>query len=78
VALSYRDEGGATSDRNVRPLLLEFWGRVWTLAAFCESRQAFRSFRLDRIDALAVRPDSFPRDAGRELADYRATIPVTR
>ena len=77
VALAYRDEGGAASDRVVRPLLLEFWGQVWTLAAYCEARAAFRSFRLDRIEGLAVQ-DPFPREAGRELADYRAGLPVTR
>lgn len=78
VALSYRDEGGVASERMVRPLLLEFWGQVWTLAAFCEVRQGFRSFRLDRIEWMEVREDAFPREAGRELADYRATLPVMR
>lgn len=78
VALSYRDEGGAASGRVVRPLLLEFWGQVWTLAAFCEVREGFRSFRLDRIEGLEVREDAFPREAGRELADYRALMSPTR
>ena len=49
VHFSYRDEMGAGSDRTVRPLGLWFWGRVWTLVAWCELRQDFRMFRLDRI-----------------------------
>ena len=33
----------------MRPLGLYFWGKVWTLAAWCELRDDFRSFRVDRI-----------------------------
>jgi predicted DNA-binding transcriptional regulator YafY len=30
---------------------LWFWGKVWTLIAWCELRQDFRMFRIDRIDS---------------------------
>ena len=42
VILRYRDASGALSQRPVRPLLLEFGGRVWTLAAWCDTRAAYR------------------------------------
>ncbi len=44
LALAYRDEAGEDSQRRVRPLQLEFWGKVWTLPAWCELRGDFRIF----------------------------------
>lgn len=71
VHLTYRDATGAASERRVRPLGCFFWGQVWTLAAWCESRHDFRSFRLDRIDAIAILPDSTFRDEpGKTLSDF--------
>ena len=67
--LRYRDLKEATSQRTVRPLGCFFWGQVWTLAAWCESRQDFRSFRVDRIDAMTVLDERFRDEPGRSLAD---------
>lgn len=49
VRLSYVDEGGAATLRDVRPVGLWFWGQVWTLVGWCELRRDFRMFRVDRI-----------------------------
>lgn len=49
LAIDYRDDKGASTERTLRPLGLWFWGSVWTLVAWCELREAFRMFRLDRI-----------------------------
>ncbi|MFZ2329736.1 MAG: WYL domain-containing protein, partial [Rhodoferax sp.] len=70
VKMDYRDAAGQTSQRSVRPLGCFFWGKVWTLAAWCETRHAFRSFRIDRMDALAVQESAFRDEAGRTLADF--------
>lgn len=58
VSLTYRkaDDDAQPTTRNVQPLGLYFWGRTWTLGAWCELRQGFRTFRLDRITALAILP----------------------
>jgi predicted DNA-binding transcriptional regulator YafY len=74
VRLVYRDAAGADSKRQVRPLQLEFWGRVWTLAAWCESRSDFRTFRLDRIEALTLTDQTFPIEPGKDLTDYLARL----
>lgn len=71
VVIGYVDGSGQLTERSVRPLLLEFWGRVWTLASWCETRQALRSFRVDRIEALRRTGESFPDDPGTTLADWR-------
>lgn len=72
IRIVYRDAAGDYTTRLVRPLQLEFWGRVWTLAAFCEARQDFRTFRLDRIEGLTLTDTPYPTEPGRELADYMA------
>jgi len=54
----------------VRPLGAFFWGRLWTLTAWCELREDFRSFRLDRIHGLETLPDRYEEEPGRTLRDY--------
>ncbi len=64
------------SERTVRPLGCFYWGTVWTLAAWCESRDAFRSFRVDRITSLQVLDATFRDEPGRTLADLFRTYGV--
>ncbi|MBI3102911.1 MAG: YafY family transcriptional regulator [Burkholderiales bacterium] len=73
VCLAYADAQGVGSERTVRPLGCFYWGRVWTLVAWCEQRQDFRSFRLDRIEQwrmLEGQQAQFAHEAGRTLADF--------
>lgn len=72
VQLEYRDEAGAASRRIVRPLGLWFWGKVWTLVAWCELRADFRMFRLDRI-AQADILEPYTPIPGQTLEDFYAT-----
>ncbi|MBB5516788.1 putative DNA-binding transcriptional regulator YafY [Rubricella aquisinus] len=51
ISFDYADKDGARTRRTVRPLGLWFWGQAWTLATWCELRQDFRMFRIDRISA---------------------------
>jgi predicted DNA-binding transcriptional regulator YafY len=52
VHFHYRDSENRATARAARPLALVFYGPVWLLAAWCELRQDFRSFRLDRMSEL--------------------------
>lgn len=52
LKLSYRDAEDRSTERAVRPLGLWFWGKVWTLVAWCELRAGFRMFRLYWIDRV--------------------------
>ncbi len=73
MRLDYRDEAGRSSMRDVRPLGLWFWGKVWTLVAWCELRGDFRAFRIDRIATLNPAGRVFRPERGKQLADfYRA------
>jgi predicted DNA-binding transcriptional regulator YafY len=68
--LDYRDAAEQSTERIVWPLTLLYWGRSWTLGAWCELRQDFRSFRIDRIIELNVLNSGFPDEPGKRLEDY--------
>jgi predicted DNA-binding transcriptional regulator YafY len=73
LRVDYRDASEALTQRTLRPLGCFYWGKVWTLAAWCETRQDFRSFRLDRIAQVKLLQDAkhhFVDEAGKTLADY--------
>jgi predicted DNA-binding transcriptional regulator YafY len=73
VRLHYRDLKEAESQRRVRPLGCFYWSDVWTLAAWCEMREDFRNFRVDRIVTLDVLEERFRDEPGRTLPDlFRA------
>ncbi|MCA9650457.1 MAG: YafY family transcriptional regulator [Myxococcales bacterium] len=70
VTLSYRDRQGQATTRTVRPLGLYFWGSTWTLGAWCELREDFRNFRVDRIDELRALDSTFELVSPVTLEDY--------
>jgi predicted DNA-binding transcriptional regulator YafY len=74
IAFDYSDEHNARTERCVWPLGLFFWGRVWTLGAWCELREDFRSFRLDRMQNLKLAGAQFPDMAGRRLTDLLRAV----
>jgi predicted DNA-binding transcriptional regulator YafY len=78
VRLRYRDLKDATSERTVRPLGSFYWGAVWTLAAWCERRNDFRNFRIDRIEQLTLLEERFRDEAGKTLADLLRLEEATR
>lgn len=69
LTLHYVDQHDAATVRTVRPLGCFFWGQVWTLAAWCETRAGFRNFRIDRIRQLDVLEERFRDEPGQTLAD---------
>jgi predicted DNA-binding transcriptional regulator YafY len=73
VFVEYHDVGGETTERIVWPLTLACWGKSWTLGAWCEARQDFRSFRVDRISTARRLRSTFPDEPGKRLEDYFAS-----
>jgi len=54
LKLKYTRADGRISDRVIWPLGVFFWGKVWTVVGWCELRNDFRQFRVDRIQSLRV------------------------
>ncbi|MEM8823763.1 MAG: YafY family protein [Pseudomonadota bacterium] len=70
LTLDYTDADGRVSRRDVRPLGLWFWGKVWTLVAWCDLREDFRMFRIDRI-AKMTEGTPFPRDPSKSIEAFK-------
>ncbi|MCW5297480.1 YafY family transcriptional regulator [Herbaspirillum lusitanum] len=69
LQLDYVDARGQATQRIVWPLALYFWGGGWSIAAWCETRSDFRSFRLDRVRAMTP-AHTYPDESGKRLADF--------
>lgn len=70
LAMDYSDVNGSATERTVRPLGLYFWGKVWTLLAWCELREDFRGFRVDRIATTQSDGTRFKDERGKKLVDF--------
>jgi predicted DNA-binding transcriptional regulator YafY len=70
LRVEYTDSNRKASRRTIRPMAVYFWGTTWTLAAWCESRDDFRNFRLDRMGAVEILPESFEETPGHTLEDF--------
>lgn len=70
VQFSYTDGIGDQSERIVRPLSLAYFGPVWIMAAWCELRDDFRTFRLDRMRDYKMTSQSFVHEPGKKLDDF--------
>jgi predicted DNA-binding transcriptional regulator YafY len=70
LRLVYTSKDGAVTTRVVRPLHMEYWGRIWTMTVWCELRNAFRVFRVDLITTAEALPELFVDEPGKTLADY--------
>lgn len=69
LSFGYRDEAGRTTHRSVHPLGLWFWGKVWTLLAWCELREDFRMFRIDRMADVNPTSATYTSAPERSLAE---------
>ncbi|WP_447502431.1 helix-turn-helix transcriptional regulator [Aeromonas caviae] len=71
VSLSYRDLKEESSERTVWPCALGYFDQVRVLVAWCELRQAFRHFRVDRISAMRLEAEPYPGSRERQLKEWR-------
>ena len=59
LRIKYKDESGKRSKRTILPLAVFYYVDVVVLATWCELRQDFRHFRVDRIVACKSTGESF-------------------
>jgi predicted DNA-binding transcriptional regulator YafY len=59
-------------DRTVRPLQLDYWGRLWTCIVWCDTTRKFDELRIDQITTLRVLPALFVEEEGKRLRDYHS------
>ena len=72
LRIAYRNAAGAESSRIVWPFAVGFFERAQVVAAWCEHRIGFRHFRVDRIAAVQVQEERYPRRRQELLKEWRA------
>jgi predicted DNA-binding transcriptional regulator YafY len=71
LKLAYIDKNGRSSERVIWPVALGFFDHARMLAAWCETRETFRHFRLDRMTAATVLDERLPKPRRTLLIDWR-------
>ncbi len=70
VGFTYLDLNNKKTQRSIRPIALISFSPIWLLAGWCELRQQFRNFRLDRISNFNALPSHFTDEKDKSLATY--------
>jgi predicted DNA-binding transcriptional regulator YafY len=71
LAIAYRNADGSATERFIWPFAIGFFDKVRVVAAWCELRQDFRSFRVDRISSMDVTSMRYPRRRAAMLKEWR-------
>ena len=71
LAIAYLDRQEAATRRVVWPFALGFFQQARVVAAWCELRRDYRHFRTDRIAALELRDERYPRRRQAMLKEWR-------
>jgi predicted DNA-binding transcriptional regulator YafY len=71
LTITYQDNADARTQRVIWPFALAFFDRVRIVVGWCESRQAFRHFRVDRIVAFTMSEARYPRRRQVLLKEWR-------
>jgi predicted DNA-binding transcriptional regulator YafY len=74
VVIAYGDTEGRATERTIWPFAIAFLEDARIVAAWCELRNDFRMFRLDRIAAMDVTDSTYPERRSLLLKQFRARI----
>ena len=74
LELAYRDKEGHDTQRRVEPIGLVFYNFSWQLVGWCQLRQAYRQFRVSRVQQLTATALPFTNPAPLSLAAYLASL----
>src|SRR6266436_1498435 len=74
IALHYRDEHGRDSERTIWPIAIGYHEAVRILAAWCELRRDFRSFRTDRVVGADYLDEKYPERREALRAKWRRSL----
>lgn len=74
LELEYRDLKGQLTQRRVWPFVIAFFQRVRLFGAWCELRQDFRSFRVDRVLGVRSTGERYPQRRHDLIARWRRRL----
>lgn len=70
VHMTYRTGGTTPTERSFDPYGIVHTIGVWYVVGFCHLRQEMRTFRLDRVEALAMTDDTFEPPAAFDALQF--------
>lgn len=74
LRITYESLAEQTSERTIWPLGLSIFGHHWLLTAWCQLRQDFRDFRVDRIVSLKTDRQRYEPTPERSFDAYLARL----
>lgn len=74
VEIDYADRDGVATQRIIWPMAILGWGDRWTVLGWCEMRDDYRNFRLDRIAEARITDARFETGPDRSFAHYRQHV----
>ena len=76
LRIGYRDDAGRETERVIWPFLIGFFEQHKVVSAWCELRNDYRHFRLDRIATAAPTGDRLPRRRNALLKEWREKMDI--
>lgn len=70
VEITYTRLDGICSQRLIFPIGLFYWGGKWTAGSWCNTRAAYRDFRVDRITSINLVEPPLPQRPALDLQTY--------
>ncbi|MEH6403624.1 MAG: YafY family protein [Sneathiella sp.] len=74
IAVRYCSLDNEISNRILHPLGITTFDSVWLLTAWCESKEDFRNFRVDKLEEVKILDKHFHPTPGRGFEDYMRTL----
>ena len=71
LVITYRGPDGSENTRTIWPFLIGFFEKARVVAGWCELREDYRHFRIDRIAAIETTDQRYPRRRAVMLKDWR-------
>jgi predicted DNA-binding transcriptional regulator YafY len=78
LRIDYRDDAGAATERVIWPFIIGFFEQRKVVSAWCELRNDYRHFRIDRIGTLAATGERMPRRRHALLKEWRELMDAER
>jgi len=75
--ISYADEQGRRTNRTIWPIAMAYYVDVTLVGAWCELRNGYRNFRVERIQSSTVLDEFFDQDNGRLFREW-SELPKAR
>ncbi|EGU39712.1 helix-turn-helix transcriptional regulator [Vibrio splendidus] len=75
--IQYTDAKAKVSSRVIWPMLIGVFENCYVLVAWCETRSAYRNFRLDRINELTILEEKYSKSRNSLLKEWQSMEGIT-